>query len=43
MTTQPAGRMPRDEAILLVQHLMNAEASEDEADEILANLERGLA
>ncbi|GAA2790955.1 e9imm peptide [Streptomyces showdoensis] len=43
MTAQPAGRMPRDEAILLVQRLMNAEASEDEADEILANLERGLA
>ncbi|MFC8505267.1 e9imm peptide [Streptomyces sp. NPDC057411] len=35
--------MPRDEAILLVQRLLNAEASEDEADEILAKLERGLA
>ncbi|MGW7305091.1 e9imm peptide [Streptomyces sp. NPDC054835] len=35
--------MPREEAILLVQRLMNAEASEGESDEILTNLERGLA
>ncbi|MFE3073536.1 e9imm peptide [Streptomyces sp. NPDC059247] len=35
--------MPREEAILLVQRLLNAEDSEDESDEILANLKRGLA
>ncbi|ROQ32092.1 hypothetical protein EDD98_1065 [Streptomyces sp. PanSC19] len=35
--------MTREEAILLIQRLMNAEASEDESSEILAALKRGLA
>ncbi|MFF5766845.1 e9imm peptide [Streptomyces tanashiensis] len=40
---QPPWRMSREEAIPLVQRLMDAAASEDESSEILANLQRGLA
>ncbi|MFE0583488.1 e9imm peptide [Streptomyces sp. NPDC058874] len=43
MSTQPAWRMTREEAILLVEHLMNPETPEEESSEILASLERGLA
>ncbi|MFF9196911.1 e9imm peptide [Streptomyces sp. NPDC014779] len=42
MTAKPT-RMSREEAIPLVQRLMNGETSEDEGDDILDNLRRGLA
>ncbi|MGW6245748.1 e9imm peptide [Streptomyces roseolus] len=43
MTTQPPRRMPREEAILLVERLMNPETPEEQSSEILAALQQGLA
>ncbi|MFF4869377.1 e9imm peptide [Streptomyces sp. NPDC000961] len=43
MSTQPPRRMPREEAILLVERLMDPETSEEQSSEILAALQQGLA
>ncbi|WP_051842868.1 hypothetical protein [Streptomyces sp. NRRL F-5193] len=42
MTTQPP-RMPREEAILLVERLMNPETPEAQSSAILAALQQGLS
>ncbi|WP_328762750.1 MULTISPECIES: e9imm peptide [unclassified Streptomyces] len=41
MTTQRS--LTRDEAVLLVQRLLDGDATEPEADKIIATLQRGLA
>ena len=43
MTTQPPRRMPREEAIFLVECLMNPETPEEQSSEILTALQQGLA
>ncbi|MFB6841164.1 e9imm peptide [Streptomyces sp. NPDC056361] len=42
MSAQPSAKLSREEAIPLVQRLMNAEASDEESSEILEALQRGL-
>ncbi|WP_406389310.1 hypothetical protein [Streptomyces sp. NBC_00211] len=41
MTTQRS--LTRDEAVLLVQRLLDGDATEPETDKIIATLQRGLA
>ncbi|MFF0426863.1 e9imm peptide [Streptomyces sp. NPDC004520] len=43
MSTQPARRMTHEEAISLVERVMNPETPEEESSQILATLEQGLS
>ncbi|MER5203803.1 e9imm peptide [Streptomyces sp. NPDC002825] len=43
MSTQPARRMTREEAILLVERVLNPETPEEESSQILEALEQGLS
>ncbi|MFI1655490.1 e9imm peptide [Streptomyces sp. NPDC020472] len=43
MSTEPARRMTREEAIPLIERLMNPETPEAEFSQLLAILERGLS